>query len=141
MVQHCAVDVGSEEILHIFSLHLPVESRRSRMRGASEALDFISDTNASKFVAGGDMNNGPYEGPLWILKTIFHDTWENAKSKHINYGNKDVYSHEAIRRIVDANRIDYILGQNGSEVKNITYIFDDLEPIALSDHPLVLVEF
>lgn len=140
IVQSCELSMNKSESFGIINIHLPVETRRARLRGALEVINHISKKEKEIRFVGGDLNDSPYNGPIYILNSLFNDAWKVANLKNVFYGNQEVGNYDSIYRIVRENRIDYILSKKNIKVKSCKYYFDDLEPVTLSDHPLVIME-
>jgi endonuclease/exonuclease/phosphatase family metal-dependent hydrolase len=122
----------------LFNVHLSGESHRSRMSAALEIVDYTRHSAGSLKIVAGDLNAAPLEGPLHVLLSDFRDLWDVAGEKRVVVAGRPANASGALFRMTEEARIDYVLADSARSVEECGYRFDDLEPVALSDHPLVI---
>ncbi len=122
----------------LFNVHLSGESHRSRITTALEILNYTRSSADNLRIVVGDLNSAPAEGPLHVLSSGFRDLWEVAGEKRVFLGGRPANPSGALFRMTEEARIDYVLADSDRSAAECSYRFDDLEPVALSDHPLVI---
>lgn len=128
---------GTTPGINIFNVHLSAESHRSRLASALEVLRYARSGATETTIVAGDLNSGPDDGPLHVLLGAFQDFWSIAETKRVFFGTATANATGSLFRLAENGRIDYVLGKSPGTVRVCEYRFDDLKPVALSDHPLV----
>ena len=133
-------DIQTKDTLYVFNCHFDHIGKISRKKSAELILQIIEDKKITnkKVIVMGDLNCGPDDEPMELLKVNLEDTYNSVGT--VTYGPVGTFN-QFNTEILLQKRIDYILVKN-IEVKEYRHIDDrrknNLFP---SDHLPIQIKF